>query len=134
MGLTPITFGDVVVDESLRFSIVSGDQIMLELARVFKPEKVIFVANMDGIFSTWPPEPNERPLEIVDEDTAAHLSKEETGVDDVTGGIHGKLKIMFDISSFNFETIVLNGARQNRLKEALLGKDIICTKVLKRQK
>ena len=54
LGLTPISFGDVVLDDELKFSICSGDQLMLEFARAFLPEKVIFVADVDGIFPSDP--------------------------------------------------------------------------------
>ncbi|UCE37068.1 MAG: isopentenyl phosphate kinase family protein [Thermoplasmata archaeon] len=130
MGFTPITFGDVVLDDAISFSICSGDQLMLELARTFLPEKAIFVADIDGIFSSAP-QSDESPklLPTIDEDIFLSIKKSDSHVDDVTGSIYGKLEIMFEIASLGLETIILNGRVENRLKEALQGKDIVCTKI-----
>ncbi len=133
MGITPITFGDVVPDIALRFSICSGDQLMLELARVFKPEKVIFVADVDGVFSSDPhSNKNAELLPAVDEKIFSQLKKSKSDVDDVTGRIYGKLEIMFDIAKLGLETLVINGAIESRLKDALLSKDVICTRIVRK--
>jgi isopentenyl phosphate kinase len=135
LGFTPITFGDVVLDEALKFSICSGDSLMLELAKAFKPEKAIFVANVDGIFDSDPHvNKNAELLPVVDEEMLSTIKKSESSVDDVTGSIFGKLEVMFELAAFGTETIILNGMVESRLKDALRGKVVTCTKVLKRQK
>lgn len=127
--ITPITFGDVVVDESLVFSIVSGDQLMLELAKVFRPEMVIFVADVDGIYTGNPNlDPDAQLLPIVDKHVLAGIGESQGGVDDVTGSILGKSKIMLEIAAHGMDTIILNGNAENRLKDALEGRDVVCTK------
>ena len=57
MGFTPVTFGDVVIDKRLGFSICSGDLLMVLLAENLKPEKTIFVIDEDGLFTAkdWEP-------------------------------------------------------------------------------
>src|SRR2546428_13981929 len=54
MSFTPVTFGDVVRDLRRGFSICSGDLLMLELARAFRPERALFVADVDGLFPAGP--------------------------------------------------------------------------------
>src|SRR5207244_2769002 len=54
MGFTPVTFGDVVRDVRRGFSICSGDLLMLELARAFRPDRAVFVADVDGLFTADP--------------------------------------------------------------------------------
>jgi len=131
MDLTPITFGDVVLDGALKFSICSGDQLMLELARVFKPEKVIFVTDVDGVFSSDPKlNKNAEILPVMDEKTFSQIKKSKSNVDDVTGSIYGKMEIMFKIASFGVETQIINGTADSRLRDALLSKDIICSRVV----
>jgi len=131
LGFTPITFGDVVIDETLKFSICSGDQIMLELAKAFSPEKVIFVADVDGIFSSDPIfGESSMFLPVVDENTFLSVKKSEGKVDDVTGSIYGKIEIMLKIASLGYETLILNGNVENRLKDALLNKEVVCTKIM----
>jgi len=53
-GFVPVTFGDVVLDEKLKFSICSGDLLVHLLADHFKPEKVIFVIDEDGLYTSNP--------------------------------------------------------------------------------
>jgi isopentenyl phosphate kinase len=53
-GFTPVTFGDVVLDKKLGFSICSGDLLIQMLAAYFKPDNVIFVLDEDGLFTSNP--------------------------------------------------------------------------------
>jgi isopentenyl phosphate kinase len=130
MGFTPITFGDVVLDDDLQFSICSGDSLMLELARAFKPKAVIFVTDVDGIYSSDPSSSDEaRLLEVVNEDSLKHIKRGESRVDDVTGSIFGKLDVMFQIAALGLKTIIINGTVEERLKGALKGEDILCTRI-----
>lgn len=131
MGFTPITFGDVVIDDELKFSICSGDQLMLKLARTFKPKAVIFVTDVDGIYSSDPSSTKEaKLLRVVNEDSLKHIKRGESNVDDVTGSIFGKLDVMFQIAGLGLKTIIINGTQENRLRDALMGEDIICTRIL----
>src|SRR6266540_3310574 len=45
MAFTPVTFGDVVRDVRRGFSVCSGDLLMLELARAFRPGRTEFVVS-----------------------------------------------------------------------------------------
>ena len=51
---TPVTFGDVVLDKKLSFSICSGDLLSVALAKHFKPEKVIYIIDEDGLYTSNP--------------------------------------------------------------------------------
>jgi isopentenyl phosphate kinase len=134
LGLTPISFGDVVLDDELKFSICSGDQLMLEFARAFLPEKVIFVADVDGIFDRDPASgENPELISVLDQNMLAQIGKGESKVDDVTGGIFGKLEHMFKIADLGVKTIIINGTVENRLKDALLGEDVISTKIVSKR-
>lgn len=135
LGLTPISFGDVVLDDALKFSICSGDQLMLEFARAFLPEKVIFVADVDGIFETDPQsKENPKLIPVLSQDMLASIGKEKSRVDDVTGGIFGKMEYMFKIADLGIKTIIINGTVENRLRDALLGEDVISTKIVSNKK
>jgi isopentenyl phosphate kinase len=131
LDITPITFGDVVLDDALKFSICSGDLLMLELAKAFNPEKVLFVADVDGIFSSDPASDDDAHLlEVVNEDSFSKIKKTRTEVDDVTGSIFGKVEIMFKIAALGYETLILNGTVDDRLKDAVMGNDITCTRII----
>jgi isopentenyl phosphate kinase len=127
LGCVPVTFGDVVLDEQLGFCICSGDQIMLELAKVFKPEKTIFVTNVDGVYTKNPTKKGAKLLNMINPNIKISSSGSE--VIDVTDSITGKLKMMFEISKYSGETIILNGNIRGRLRDVIEGKEVVCTKI-----
>ena len=130
MGALPVTFGDVVLDREMGFSICSGDQLIRRLAEEFRPKRVVFCADVDGVYSADPKK--ERGAELlttVDRSYLRTLSKGTSYVD-VTGGMYGKLENMLAISSMGAEVMVINGFAEGRLSQALRGKKVIASKVV----
>ena len=73
MGFTPVTFGDVVSDKKLGFSICSGDLLMLLLAENLKPEKTIFIIDEDGLYTSNPKE--DKNAELIESATKDQLNR-----------------------------------------------------------
>jgi len=122
-GFTPVTFGDVVLDKTLGFSICSGDLLMLLLADYFKPEKILFVLDEDGIYTSNPK--IDANAEFVETATIADLENLTTSADDhadVTKGMQGKIETIKNISRLGIDTVLLNGNIDNRLYDTLVGK------------
>lgn len=129
LGMTPVTFGDVVLDYKIKFCICSGDQLMLRLAKELKPEGAIFVTDVDGIYTANPmTDKNAKLLTEVMPDTLKSVSA-SSEVSDVTGGIASKLQTMFEISKYGIDCIVVNGNVEGRLKELLFGGRVVCTRI-----
>lgn len=122
LGLTPVTFGDVVLDRKLGFCIISGDLLMLELSRAFKPEKAVFVSDVDGVYMDG------KMMNKVDEKTIGNLERKKTKISDVTGSMYGKVKIALKMSGFT-KTMIINGNVKGRLGDALKGKNVVGTVV-----
>ena len=122
LGLTPVTFGDVVLDRKLGFCIVSGDLLMLRLARVFKPEKAVFVVDVDGVHM------NGKMVNKVDEKTIGGLERKKTKVSDVTGSMYEKVKIALKMSGLT-KTVIINGNVKGRLGDTLKGRRVVGTVV-----
>ncbi len=120
LGLTPVTFGDVVLDKKLGFCIVSGDLLMLEFARFFKPEKSIFVSDVDGVYI------NGKRIDKIDEKIVRNLKRKKTNVYDVTGSMYEKVKTGLKMSRFT-KTMIINGNVKGRLGDALKGRKVIGT-------
>jgi len=130
LGMVPVTFGDVVRDELRGLSICSGDQLMAALAREFRPEKVIFVTDVDGVFTADPTQdPKAKLIETVDKDVLDALPRTERNVD-VTGSIFAKIRYMIDMAALTGECLVLNGKVPGRLEAAIRGEDVIASKVI----
>ena len=92
LGFFPVTYGDVILDKSLGFSICSGDLLIQILAIHFKPKKVIFVMDEDGLYSANPK--TESSAELIKEISFNDLTKFTTTANtyaDVTKGMEGKI-------------------------------------------
>jgi isopentenyl phosphate kinase len=131
----PVTFGDIVMDRSIGFSICSGDQIILHLAKKYKPDRVIFITNVDGIYTKPPGRGIKTELiENINIRSKSDLElvkqiEAEMNVADVTGGIFGKLKISMEIAKSGVRANIINGTVKDRLKDCVKGRKIIGTTI-----
>lgn len=132
LGMMPVTFGDVVLDTSRKFAICSGDDLVLWLSREFKPERVVFATDTDGVYPDYPPAEGSTVIQRLDWGTFKSLEESRTGRADVTGGIIRKLTLMFDIADLGAETWVINGATDERLMKFLTGQDVPGTQIMRR--
>ncbi len=129
IGVMPVLFGDVVADRSKGFGICSGDQAMEALSKIFKPDRIIFVSDVDGLYTADPKkDENAKLIPEVDGKMLDRLDSELT-VADVTGGIRGKVDEMLKICGDSGECILVNGTVPGRLLSLLKGEDVPCTKV-----
>jgi isopentenyl phosphate kinase len=117
-GLTPVTFGDVALDTSRRFSICGGDALMERLAAAFSADMAVFVSDVDGI--RVGPE-GRTAHEFAAQDMARITPVRGLGGQDVTGGIAEKARLALSMAAAGTEVVVLNGKKKGRLLEALKG-------------
>jgi isopentenyl phosphate kinase len=125
LGFIPVSFGDVTLDKKLGFSICSGDLLVQLLALEFKPEKVIFVFDEDGLYSTNPKD--DRNATFIEHTTIKDLDKLAIQLNahaDVTKGMKGKLDTIKQIARGGVDTVLLNGNVHNRLYDTLKGKKV----------
>jgi len=110
-GLTPVTFGDVVLTDA-GFRIISGDTICLWLSRWLHASRCIFVMDVDGIL--------DRTGEVVSElerRDAKQLLR--SGPSDATGGIGLKVSEAFKIASHGTDVAFVSGFRPAEISKAL---------------
>ena len=130
MEFTPVTFGDVVRDIRRGFSVCSGDLMMLELARAFRPNRAIFAADVDGLFTADPKRRRDaRLLETVGPKDLSRIEFSSSSRTDVTGSIEGKVRRMFEIAEHAGECVVINGNVKNRVRDALRGRRVVGTRI-----
>lgn len=119
-GITPLTFGDVALDMGARrFSICSGDALMLRLSRLFDADRAVFVSDIDGI-KVGPR--GTLASEFAREDLGRITPMKGAGGRDVTGGIAAKAKLAIEMAASGTEVVILNGGKRGRLLEALRGR------------
>lgn len=131
LGTIPVLFGDVVIDKDLGFCILSGDQITTFLAERFKADRVIFAADVDGIYDRDPKKfGNAKLIPKIASTDKDILSSLKTQEGDVTGGIKGKLKEIIALAEKGVPSQIINATVSGRLKKALSGEKVTGTLVV----
>ena len=127
LGIIPVMFGDVCTDRRRKFSIVSGDQIMERLCQKLDPEMAVFVSDVDGLYDRNPKnDPKARMYGLVTRETMSEIDM-SSDVDDVTGGIRGKMESMLRMTDSKRKCILINGNAPGRLLSLLKGEIVTCT-------
>lgn len=131
----PILSGDVTADSVSGFTIVSGDQIVMYLARMLKAPLVIFASDVDGLYTADPkrdsaatriPLITPANMEQVLEKVAMGAAD---GAADVTEGMRGKITEIFDGLPESGEAVVCDLRQSGTLARLLAGKDVPCTRL-----
>jgi isopentenyl phosphate kinase len=65
-GLLPVLHGDAVLDSSLGCTILSGDTIIRHLAEQLRPQFVVFLTNVEGVYDRPPEQSGAQLLRIID--------------------------------------------------------------------
>jgi isopentenyl phosphate kinase len=96
----PVTYGDVTDDLSQGVTILSGDVIMMELARIYNPQLTIFVMDYPGVMEGDPKDLKAKVIPLVNSDIIESIRKYYRKGDgtDVTGGLVGKLDCAAEIA------------------------------------
>ena len=106
MGLVPVLYGDVVLDDEITFSILSGDEIIYILCKnliTYKVSKAIFATDIEGIYVRG--DKKNYVVSRISSDEIDNLQLADMGTKiDVTEGIRGKLK---QIKRFIFSSFLL---------------------------
>jgi len=121
-GLTPVTFGDVSYTAG-GFRVFSGDEIMLELSKILKPDRCVFALDVDGVY-----EANTRVI-IPELSIAAAKKMRIPRGDDATGGMKPKLEVAAKVASKGIPVSFVSGYRRNEFSKALKGLDFYGTVV-----
>ena len=125
--MIPVLFGDVVTDLTIGFTILSGDQIIAELATRFHATNVIAAVDVDGLFTENPKmNPHAKLIEKI---ALPELKNTLEGIGtathvDVTGGMYGKIMELIPVIKQGATVTIINALIANRLKQALLGEPV----------
>ena len=133
LNILPILYGDIILDKQGSFSIISGDQIILELCEnleKYNVSKVIFTMETDGLYI------NDKNSNCIlatecysDELDSLELANLGQKID-VTGGIEGKLNFIKQICKYNIPVQLINGLKESYIYRSLKNQKLNCTNVL----
>jgi isopentenyl phosphate kinase len=136
LGAVPVGFGDVVFDTKRVFTICSADHLMYALAKEYRPAKVVFVTDVDGLFDKDPDDHSDArliPLVTSLEDLPKGLQPQYIDGKDVTGGMAAKARQAMAIAELGLEVWLVNGHEEERLALVLEGKQVIGTKFVSKK-
>ena len=118
MGIIPVFYGDVIYDHELGFSILSGDEIMVELAKWLKPKYALFLMDVEGVYTKGP-----RVGELIKVFKPSTQVSYSVGGVDATGGLMGKLKHAFKLAEIGVETYLCSVMDSESISLILTGKE-----------
>ena len=112
----PVIFGDVIHINEGRFSIVSGDTLMTQIAAHLMPSRVIFTVNVDGIYEDMK---NKKLVKVLNFPTN-EINIMDSAID-VTGGMGRKISEAFEIARLGIDVNIVNGLNAERVFDILRG-------------
>lgn len=121
-NLVPVLFGDMVKDPILGYSVLSGDTIVAYLANKLQATRVIFLCDVDGIYTADPKvNPTAKLIPEINDRNFNQIIKGLTSTkrQDVTGEMKGKL-ISLRRSLKGLPVMVVNGLKSQTLQKALM--------------
>ncbi|GMH01766.1 hypothetical protein Nepgr_003605 [Nepenthes gracilis] len=132
-GFIPVLHGDAVLDQSQGCTILSGDVIIRHLAEVLRPEYVVFLTDVFGVYDRPPSQPNAILLReiAVDEDGSWRVVEPNlqdmnrqvemtVAAHDTTGGMKTKISEAAAIAKLGVDVYIVKAATDHSLK-ALTG-------------
>ncbi|MGC8645341.1 MAG: isopentenyl phosphate kinase [Thermoplasmata archaeon] len=122
-GIIPVLYGDVII-QGKYFRIISGDEIIVDLSREFRPERVVFLTDVDGLYTADPKtNPKARLLRNV---RSGDLPTGGKG-GDATGAMSGKLRNIREMMKYTESVVIINGNYPERLGSYLQGRRFVGT-------
>ncbi|MEA2098234.1 MAG: isopentenyl phosphate kinase [Patescibacteria group bacterium] len=122
LDLVPVLYGDILIDDKLKFSILSGDQIVYYLSKKLRAKKVIIGTDLDGIFESDPKiNKNAKLIKKVNSNNIKSLLLGQSLSTDVTNGMKGKVNELIKLTKYDIESEIINISKPNILKKSLSG-------------
>ncbi len=124
-GIVPVIHGDVVMDKSRRFSILSGDQLVSYLARVMRPQKTGMGTNVDGVIAKGRTVRHLTPANF--ETYRAEITSSSNI--DVTGGMLQKVSELIDLAKLGIQSHIFDATKEGNIATFLDDGDDIGTTI-----
>jgi isopentenyl phosphate kinase len=128
-----VTHGDVCLDTVRGASILSGDTIVVTLARQLNAKHVFIGTDVDGIYDSNPSDNRDAKLIPVIDSSNRDDLMDSTGSSksvDVTGGMHRKLQELLALAADGINIVVFNLTIPGRLSSLLKREPVIGTRIL----
>lgn len=121
MGMIPVLYGVPCFDRQQSCSILSGDDIIVYLAKKLGAKKIIHATDVDGVFTADPKKCDDAKfIKHINSQNFEKLTKGVGGssVTDVTGGMERKIR---DLLSTGSRCEMINGNKKGLIERTLGG-------------
>ncbi len=127
-GISPVLFGDVLIDQARGYYTCSSDQIASHLATILRPRTALFLTDVDGVYENHPPDSDQvKPIPIVDVTFLNHIHHNyKVGKRDM----YGKIEQAIACAPFTEFCCILNGRVRGNLINTLQGRARVGTEVI----
>lgn len=125
--LVLVPYGDVGIDIKKGCCIISTEEILNFLSKKLRPEKVVVVGNVDGVYDD--------KGKVIPEVNASNYGKIKKylsgskGIADVTGGMSHKIVEMLELAEDGIKSEIINGEKPGLLEQSILGRKVKGTKI-----
>lgn len=122
-GLTPVLYGDVIMDKYFKTTIFSGEKttrfLIDFISNKYNVKYIVQVGVTDGVLDK-----KGKTIPILNSMIFENIKKDISGSksNDVTGGMMHKVGESLEIAKHNIPTYIINGARKNTLLNLLKNK------------
>jgi isopentenyl phosphate kinase len=132
MEIVPVLYGDPVLDHKKGFTILSGDQLAVVLAKKLYAERIVFGVDVDGVFTSDPKmDKDSKLINLLNiNDFEEKISVKGALPTDVTGGMLTKIREASEAVKSGIEVILVNANKEKRVEKALIGKEVRGTKLV----
>jgi isopentenyl phosphate kinase len=122
--MIPVLFGVPAFDMTQKCSILSGDQIIVYLAKQLNPRVIVLASNVDGILG--------KDQQLIERITPANYPEVKTffyeaSYDDVTGSMAGKIAELTTLEGV--KSYIINGNTPGLIENVLKGKEVRGTSI-----
>jgi isopentenyl phosphate kinase len=136
IGMIPLLGGDILVDSAMGWSVGSGDQLAVIIAKELVAKRLIFASDVSGIYETDPKLKSDSAridtINLNDLDEALQRMG-ASGIDDASGAMKGKIKAIAPAKPLierGLEVGLLSMMNYGNLKAFLSNEDCQCTRVI----
>lgn len=128
-GTVPVMYGDAVLDSTLGFTILSGDQLAVRLATDIDAAKLIFGVDVDGVYTANPKMTKGAKLieRLSMSQVKGIIRIGEAVSTDVTGGMLGKINEAQAAVEAGVSVQIVNALEPGRTLRALRGEPVVGT-------
>lgn len=136
LGMVPVLGGDILIDSVMGWSVGSGDQLAVIIAKELAAKRLLFASDVSGIYDTDPKlKPDATLIDTINlNDLEAILERMgASGIDDASGAMQGKLKSIVlakPLIEQGLEAGLLSMMKYGTLKAYLKNEECECTRVI----